>query len=161
MLSKSKFQTQRLATRLARDILGKNFGGRRKALAIALSGELGAGKTTFIQGFVKALGIKRHITSPTFLIMRRYSLPSQQPKAESGKFLNAYHIDLYRVHKPREILDLGFKEIINNPRNIVLIEWPEKIRNILPRSAAWIYFRHGKTKEERGIKITGGQLVLN
>lgn len=139
MVSKSKTQTQKFAAHLAKKIL--------KAKVIALHGDLGAGKTTFVQGFLKALGVKQHITSPTFVIFRRYSIPG------SRTFNFVYHFDLYRIHKPGEILDLGLKKIIKDPDNIVLIEWPEKIKKILPKNTIWVNFEHGKNQKERIINV--------
>jgi tRNA threonylcarbamoyladenosine biosynthesis protein TsaE len=158
MISKSKKQTQKLAIRLAKRILRPTPYALR-AKIIALQGELGSGKTTFVQGFMRGLCIKHHITSPTFIIYRKYQIL----RAGSQKITNyqlpitnyyIYHFDLYRIHKPKEILDLGFRKIIRNPANIVLIEWPEKIKKILPKNTIWVYFEHGKNKQERIIKIS-------
>ncbi|OGY64104.1 MAG: hypothetical protein A3I89_03930 [Candidatus Harrisonbacteria bacterium RIFCSPLOWO2_02_FULL_41_11] len=165
MLSKSKIQTQKLAVRFAKKILHFTLHTPHpKASIIALHGDLGAGKTTFIQGFMKALGVKQHITSPTFVIFRKYSIRVRgRAKSQKKKFLsptllarpyeNAYHFDLYRIHKPKEILNLGFKKIISDPRNIILIEWPERIKKLLPKNTIWIYFEHGKNDKERIVKI--------
>lgn len=121
---------------------------RRGALIIALTGDLGAGKTTFVQGFLKGLGAKGRAASPTFVIMRRHAIP--------GRKGGAYHIDAYRLKKPADLAALGFDGIAADPGNIILIEWAEKIRKILPRRAAWIRFRHGENPHERG--ISGGVL---
>ncbi len=145
MITKSKAQTQKLAASFAMRLL--KAGPRNSgATVVALHGDLGAGKTTFTQGFIKALGVTHHVTSPTFLIVRRYGL-------ESRKFLNAYHFDLYRIHDPKEILALDFKKIISTPENIVLIEWPERIGKSLPKNSMRINFEHGKNEKERKIKI--------
>lgn len=64
-------------------------------------------------------------------------------------FNNVYHLDLYRIHKPKELLDLGFKKIISDPENIVLIEWPERIKKLLPKNIIWIVLEHGKNENER------------
>ncbi len=135
--SASAVQTKRIAKSLAREVL--KSGNRESALILALSGDLGAGKTTFVQGFLREMGVRRKITSPTFTIIKR--------------FKEIYHIDCYRIHKPNELLKLGFKEIISNPKNIVLIEWADRIKKILPRNAIWIKFEHGNNEKERIIKI--------
>jgi len=153
MVSRSKTQTQKLAAKLSKTILlrpRKNVG----ATIIALQGELGAGKTTFVQGFMKALGVKQRITSPTFLIIRKYALKSQRSNVpgRTGKgqmFSNIYHLDLYRIYKAKELLDLGFKKIIADPKNIVLIEWPERVKKLLPKKIIKITFAHGKKVNER------------
>lgn len=108
--SSSPLDTQKIANSLASDF--KNGG------VIALSGELGSGKTTFVQGFAKGLGITEKIISPTFLLIRQYPL---------GDYF-FYHIDLYRLSSV-ETKDLGLKEILTSPNNIVLIEWPERIKD--------------------------------
>ena len=97
---------------------------------IALTGELGAGKTTFTQGFAEGLGIKDKIISPTFVLMRIHKIP------KSEKTL--YHIDLYRLEGREQFLGLGLEEIINDPNNIILIEWAEKAKDLLPKNTTWI-----------------------
>lgn len=147
MISKSKIQTQKFAAGLAKKILKQPV---KNTVVLALSGELGSGKTTFVQGFMKGLGIKHHIASPTFIIFRKH-------KMEGMRFGYVYHFDLYRIQKAKEILGLGFRKIINppagGPQNIVLIEWPEKIKNVLPKDAMWIEFGHGKRINIRKIGI--------
>lgn len=149
MVSGSKQQTQRFAAKLAKKIL-KALGIRQQAIVIALCGELGSGKTTFTQGFIKALGVKQRVASPTFIIFRKHIL------GECGRHRAAkqvFHFDLYRIQKPKEILKLGFKKIINDPNNIVLIEWSEKIKKILPKNTIWIHFGHGANFHQRNIKL--------
>jgi tRNA threonylcarbamoyladenosine biosynthesis protein TsaE len=131
--------------------------GDHGALVITLQGNLGAGKTTLTQGFARGLGIKRRATSPTFVIMRRFEIP--QSSGRSGKrsnkngakshFKNLYHIDAYRLKKPEALEVLGFKEILADPTAIVLVEWPENVKKILPRKAVWVKLRHGTKENER------------
>lgn len=129
-------ETQRLAGEVLADLIKKS--PKNKALILALQGDLGSGKTTFTQGLAKFLKIKGRITSPTFVILKR--------------FKNLYHIDAYRINKPEEILDLGWREIISNPKNIIVIEWPEKIKKFLPKQT---YFLNLKfiNETQREIKI--------
>lgn len=122
--SKSAKETKRIGKALAKKILNLNLGG--KAILVCLKGDLGGGKTTFAQGFARGLGIKEKILSPTFVILKR--------------FANFYHLDCYRIKKPEDILELGFKEIVSDPKNIILIEWPEKIKKILPKNPIIIKF---------------------
>ena len=103
-----------------------------EALILALQGELGAGKTTFIKGFSKALKIIEKVLSPTFVLIHRHHL-------KSG---NLYHIDAYRLKSEKDLLKLNIKEIFNNPKNIVLIEWADRVKKVIPKSAIWIYFEH-------------------
>lgn len=136
MIPISLNQTKKIAEDLAGKVLKlKKHDG---AIVIGLSGELGSGKTTFCQSFAKALGVKEKIHSPTFVIFRRY-----------GHLL---HFDAYRLKNPREIIALGWKKIISDPNNIVLVEWAENVRKIFPKKYFWINLRHlGKNK--RGIDI--------
>lgn len=92
---------------------------------LALSGDLGAGKTTFAQGFAKGLGVEDRIVSPTFLIIRQYPIPNQ------NNFF--YHIDLYRM-EDIDLKNSGLEEILSEPSNVVLIEWAEKIADHLPEN---------------------------
>lgn len=154
MISKSKTQTQKLAIRLAKKILRANRPERsRRATIIALSGDLGSGKTAFTQGFAKALKIKNAITSPTFIIFRRHKISEPRNSSFIIHHSNLYHFDLYRIKNLKELSTLKFKEIINNPENIVLIEWPKKVKKLLPKNTLFINFRHGKNKNERLIFI--------
>src|SRR3989344_1068593 len=128
-------QTQKIGENLAKQILKQNLGNI--ATVLGLQGELGAGKTTFLQGFAKGLGIEEKVNSPTFVIIKKFKIPNS-----SFKFF--YHIDCYRLSTPKEILDLGFNEIMLNPENIVAIEWPEKIKKIMPKNATLIKFKHSE-----------------
>jgi len=136
-LTTTPFQTKKLGEILAKKFLKTKL--KKTALVIGLEGNLGGGKTTFLQGFAKGLGIKKRILSPTFIIVKRFQV--------SGfRFQYFYHIDCYRIQKLKEILDLGFKKIISNPQNIVAIEWADRIRKILPRETFWISFEFTTTK---------------
>lgn len=95
-------------------------------------GNLGSGKTTFIQGLAKGLGIKRRIISPTFIIVRHYAL-------EAGNF---YHIDLYRTQDKLDILSLGIDEILDDKENIISVEWSEKIIDSLPEKRIEIHCKY-------------------
>lgn len=133
--------------------LGEQFGANLRsqktgATVLALSGDLGAGKTTFAQGFLKGLGARGRAVSPTFVIMRRHGIA----KARSG-FRNVFHIDAYRLKDPKALAMLGFKEILTDARNVVFIEWAEKVKKLLPKQTTWLKFEHGKKEHERRIII--------
>lgn len=132
--TKNKGATKKLGEKLAKKILKQKNG--KNAAIVALAGNLGSGKTTFLQGFAKGLGIKEKITSPTFVILKRFQLDERQKK-----FRNFFHIDCYRLMRPEELFDIGWQKIIYNPENIVAIEWPEKIKKIMPRGAVKIKFK--------------------
>lgn len=104
-----------------------------KALLIGLSGNLGAGKTTFTQQIAKILNIEEKITSPTFVVMKKYSI-------NFGKFKNLIHIDAYRIEDPNELKILKFFEICDDPENLIFIEWPEKVEEVLPEKRITITF---------------------
>ena len=91
---------------------------------LALYGGLGAGKTTFIQGLAKGLGIRGRVLSPTFIFIRPYKL------SKGYKF---YHVDLYRLDSEKDVEAIGLNEILQDKNAIVAIEWPEKIENLLPK----------------------------
>ena len=142
MITKSVKETQKVAARLAKKLIQKKS---KKALILALSGELGAGKTTFIKGFSKALDIKEKILSPTFVLIHRH-------KITNGYFRNFYHIDCYRLKSEKDLAKLGIKETFGNPKNIVLIEWADRVKKIIPKNAVWIRFEHlGKSKRKATI----------
>jgi len=122
----------------------------RSAFILALTGELGSGKTTFVQGVARGLGIKSRIISPTFILVRNYEVRSQKYEVR-----NFYHIDLYRLEKniEFEVRNLGIKDIWSDPENIVAIEWAEKIEKMIPKSAKWIRFENlGENKRKITMK---------
>ena len=138
-------ETKELAKKLAR---------KMPARVYALVGDLGAGKTTFVQTFLRELGVKGTITSPTFVLMKKYKLGGHRVSRKTPDVPTlSYHIDAYRLEKTKELLDLGFKKIISDPQNIVLIEWADRVKKIIPKNAFWIYFEHGETVKDRVIKI--------
>lgn len=130
-LTSSPAQTKKMGELLAKEFLKEKQ--LKSAVVLGLKGELGGGKTTFLQGFAKGIGVKEKVLSPTFIIARKSQI-------RNPRFKNFYHVDCYRTQKPEEILDLGFKEIFQNPENIVVIEWADRIKRILPKATIWINF---------------------
>lgn len=128
--------------------VAESFVDQTRGRVLALVGNLGSGKTTFAQFFLKALGVNEKITSPTFLIIKNYQLPMT-----NVQFKRAYHIDCYRLKDPTELLNLDFVNIIKNEENIVLIEWADKVKDLLPNDCVWIYFEHGPQEGQRLIKV--------
>ncbi|MFZ5933135.1 MAG: tRNA (adenosine(37)-N6)-threonylcarbamoyltransferase complex ATPase subunit type 1 TsaE [Patescibacteria group bacterium] len=131
--------------------LGKTFANKLNGGEIlALTGELGSGKTTFVQGLAEGLGIKGRIISPTFILMRKYQIPDT--KYQIHFF---YHIDLYRLEEnlEQEIKNLGVFDILGERGNIAVIEWAEKIKDLIPESATWIKFESlGQNKRKILVK---------
>lgn len=124
-------QTQELGLDFAKKLKGGEV--------IALYGDLGSGKTTFMQGLAKGLGIDRNIISPTFIIIRTYNTGTQK---EGSEIEYLYHLDLYRIENESQALDLGLSDLLNESRNVVAIEWPDKIENLLPENRINIYFTY-------------------
>ncbi len=121
---------------------------------ICLYGDLGSGKTTFVRGLAKKLGIEKRIISPTFVLMREYNINNQisppqsgQPWAENFKFF--YHIDLYRTNSEQDIKGLDLKELWREPKNLIVIEWAEKINRILPPHRIDIKLEYLSEKERK------------
>jgi tRNA threonylcarbamoyladenosine biosynthesis protein TsaE len=138
---------------VARELVAQKGDG---AAVFALQGDLGAGKTTFTQGFLKGLGSKKRATSPTFVLMRRHALGITSARARGAtqkKFKNVFHVDAYRLKKPEHLAALELDVILNEPGNIILIEWPEQAKKFLPKNTTWIKFTYGKKENERTVSI--------
>ncbi|MDO8522906.1 MAG: tRNA (adenosine(37)-N6)-threonylcarbamoyltransferase complex ATPase subunit type 1 TsaE [bacterium] len=147
IITKSAAETKKLGEKLAREIVLSPDGSRtsiKEALVISLEGELGAGKTTFTQGFAKGLGVKENPRSPTFVIMRVYPIRK--------RVSNFIHIDAYRIAS-KDMKALGWNEFSRKPGNIILIEWGNRIKNILPKNSLVISFGHIGHFKKRLIKI--------
>ena len=99
-----------------------------QAVVVTLSGDLGSGKTTFAQAVLRALGVTEHITSPTFVIQKSYDLRGQV-------FRRAIHIDAYRLTSSHELAVLGWNELKSDPQTLILLEWPEKVLELIPKTA--------------------------
>ena len=140
LITNSLEQTQELAAKIVKNILDNPRKTSDKAFVLALSGDLGAGKTTFTAGLAKGLGIKEKILSPTFVLMKRFGIPIGKRLSRKIQFKNLIHIDCYRIQKPAEILQIGFQKMVDNPKNIIVIEWADKIKKILPQYAILINF---------------------
>ena len=120
---------------LARTIISRLRPKTTGASILALSGDLGSGKTAFTQGVAQTLGISDTITSPTFVIEKIYQVTG------SPLWKRLIHIDAYRLNNGQELLALGFKEITKDPYNIIVIEWPERVVDILPPEVQTISFK--------------------
>jgi len=107
------------------------------ATIVTLSGDLGAGKTTFVKGVARALGIEERVTSPTFVILKIYDLHGQ-------KFERLIHMDAYRLKGRQHLKVLGWDELLKDPGNLIIVEWPEKIEGGLPERAKRISLRYSE-----------------
>lgn len=146
-LTKSRSQTEKIGRSFAEGFLKKP--PAKGAVVFGLEGDLGGGKTSFLQGFAKGLGIKERVLSPTFIVMRRM-------KVNKPPFKNFYHLDCYRIKKPKEVLDLGFREIISESQNIVAIEWADRIEKIIPAGSIMLQFEF-VDKNKRKITVRNGK----
>jgi tRNA threonylcarbamoyladenosine biosynthesis protein TsaE len=102
------------------------------ATLVTLSGELGAGKTAYVQAVAKALGVEGTVSSPTFVLLKVYALPA------GGSYARLAHIDAYRLEKGADLRPLGFDDLMKDPSTLVLLEWPERVADGLPVPAARI-----------------------
>ncbi|RJQ25623.1 tRNA (adenosine(37)-N6)-threonylcarbamoyltransferase complex ATPase subunit type 1 TsaE [Candidatus Parcubacteria bacterium] len=124
--TKSSEETEELGKKLAAKL--------KEGDIIFLYGELGAGKTTFVKGIAKGLGIKERIISPTFVIIRKHKISNIKYQISNIKYF--YHIDLYRIEDENNVKSLGLEDLLRDKDSILVIEWPEKIssKSIVP---AW------------------------
>jgi tRNA threonylcarbamoyladenosine biosynthesis protein TsaE len=156
-ISKNVKETEKIAKAFLGKVGPKKFG----ATVIGLYGNLGTGKTTFVQYLAKELGVKKKVNSPTFVIMKKYLLPkrgTRQKFSPAGtgfvlparKFLPGlpfkllFHIDAYRLKNEKELAHLGWEEIIGNKEHLVFIEWPENVIRSLPKKHHQIHIAHTK-----------------
>jgi tRNA threonylcarbamoyladenosine biosynthesis protein TsaE len=138
-ITKNTEETSRLAKVFLDEIL-KHDAPDDGALVVALFGELGAGKTTFVQAVARHLGVKNKVNSPTFLIIKKYAV-----KNKKYKFL--FHLDAYRLKSENELLRLGWEEIVSDKKHLIFIEWPENVSGIIPRGSKSIHISHDKERQ--------------
>lgn len=143
--SKSSAATKDLAKKIARKLKGGDV--------LALTGELGGGKTTFVQGLAKGLGITKNITSPSFLILKKY-------KVAGAGFKEFYHIDAYRLENSRYLASLGTEEIIADKNSVVAIEWADKVKKLLPTNAIHISFSYFKGNSRQILIKSPGRAII-
>jgi tRNA threonylcarbamoyladenosine biosynthesis protein TsaE len=117
----------------------------KNSIIIALSGELGTGKTTLTQEIGKLLGIKEKLVSPTFVIMKKY-------KTKNEKYKNLIHIDAYRLNNSQELLNLGWPELVEDKENLIIIEWPERVPECLNEDICKVFLGH-QDEQTRTIEI--------
>jgi tRNA threonylcarbamoyladenosine biosynthesis protein TsaE len=141
-------QTKKLGELIAGELCGGEI--------ICLSGDLGAGKTTFTQGLLKGLKIKGPYTSPTFSIIKHYRKEFPRNKKQETRVLHdpcsmihdIFHIDAYRI-SAKDLIELGFKDFANQKNSVTIIEWPEKVKRIIPTTALYINFQWLSDKERK------------
>ena len=129
IITKSSTETQKLGEKFGADLINKG------PVVVALTGELGSGKTTFLKGVAKGMGISRRIVSPTFILMRKYD-------AKKKKVF--YHVDLYRLDKDAdyELENLGFNDLVKDKSSVIAIEWAEKAKKKMPPGTYYLNFNY-------------------
>ncbi|MEI6191387.1 MAG: tRNA (adenosine(37)-N6)-threonylcarbamoyltransferase complex ATPase subunit type 1 TsaE [bacterium] len=151
VLSKNLEETNKVA----KDFLNKLSPKNDSATIVGLFGDLGSGKTTFTQALAKHLNVSEVVTSPTFVIEKIYLLNDDRKLSEDPlrltrtnryeeipkAFKKLIHIDAYRLDSGKELLSLQFAEIQKDPKNLILIEWPERVADILPVDLVKINFK--------------------
>jgi len=140
----SREELHRFAVEFVENIKRQDHG----ATIVSLSGELGAGKTTFTQEVAKCFGIKDVVTSPTFVIEKIYKLEDQ-------KFSHLIHIDAYRLDGGSELEKLGWDDLVRDDSNIIFVEWPENVSSIIPKDSIKINFEV-KDENSRNIEVVYG-----
>jgi len=129
-ITKSPAETQKLGADLAKLI--------KPPCIIALHSDLGGGKTTFVQGIAKGLGIKEKVISPTFVLEKIYAIPKKK--------FSFYHYDVYRLKADPMLI----AEILENAENnLVVIEWADKIKKYLPKTTLWINIAEIKDNQRK------------
>jgi tRNA threonylcarbamoyladenosine biosynthesis protein TsaE len=138
MLSHSTGETKKIAAEFAATLKGGEV--------VALEGEIGAGKTTFVQGLAAALGAENLARSPTFTVMNVYPTNNEKIK-------RIVHVDAYRLRTPNDLFNLGLEEWIGRPDSVVLVEWPHMVVEAEIKSDRTIKISAGAGLEERKIEI--------
>ena len=137
-ITKSEKETFNFAKKFAKELKGGEV--------IALIGNLGAGKTVFTKGLAAGLGVKQIVNSPTFVLMKIYEI-----RDTKYEIRNLVHVDAYRVNDAQELIDIGLQDYMSQKDIIVIIEWADRVKKILPKNA--IQIKISGQDEKRIIKI--------
>jgi tRNA threonylcarbamoyladenosine biosynthesis protein TsaE len=149
-----KSEIQHAAQELLRIVMGAHSEDTRgsrgsiqesRAALVTLSGDLGAGKTTLTQEVAKVLGVTDQITSPTFVIMKKY-------KTTHTVFKTLIHIDAYRLNSSAELQHLGFEELMQDSTNLIVVEWPERVPECVESPTCKVVLSH-VDEETRSLEI--------
>ena len=138
IVSKSLSDTQNFAREWLGSLGASSNEPRDSALVVGLYGNLGAGKTAFTQALARELGIQETVTSPTYVIEKIYET-SHSHQHPHPNFVRLIHIDAYRLESGKELQTLGFEALVENPNNLIIVEWPENVKEILPPNHNRIY----------------------
>ncbi|HAH04429.1 TPA: tRNA (adenosine(37)-N6)-threonylcarbamoyltransferase complex ATPase subunit type 1 TsaE [Candidatus Komeilibacteria bacterium] len=133
-------ETKKLAAKISLTLKGGEV--------IGLIGDLGSGKTVFTQGLAAALGVTEIVNSPTFVLMKEYTI--NDPRSTIHGFI---HVDAYRLNSADELDNIGLKEYLNGPDTVVVIEWADKVKDWLPAKTIIIEFNPGRGENQRRVNF--------
>ena len=140
-----------LAEKLLRDLATRPQEG--KATVVGLSGDLGAGKTAFTKCVASLLGITEVVTSPTFILEKVYII--QRGSLVGERFTKLIHIDAYRLHSASEMRALDWEALLADEHNLILIEWPEQVKEVMPEDMVTLSFEY----VDEGVRRVGGDYL--
>lgn len=135
-------ETQKIAQDLVANL--------KQGTVLALVGDLGAGKTTFTQGIAQYFKISDPVSSPTFALVQEYPVEDKLHTA----IKNIIHVDCYRLSSSQDLLDIGIQDYFDRSDTLVIIEWADQVKDIIPQNAQWIEFSHGDTTLENQRVVT-------
>ena len=151
IITKSEKETLELGRKFADRLCGGE--------AIGLIGDLGSGKTVFTKGLATGLGIKKHITSPTFVLLKLYDIDKPSPhlslikeaESEVGRGLvdGLVHVDAYRLNSGEDLKAIGIEDFFNDKNCVTIIEWADRVRDVLPADAIIIKFKVTKNNSRK------------
>ncbi len=153
IISKSSTETAALAKKIAAQLHGGE--------TLALIGDLGSGKTTFVKALARALGVRKPVRSPTFVLMVPYTVPRarNQVTENRGNLVTGQrirwltHVDAYRVNNARDLEAIGIREYLDRTDTVTVIEWADRVKTLLPKNKITVHFTHGVKDGERTISI--------
>lgn len=129
-VTRSEEETKKIAARILETVT-------RRPLVIGLIGDLGAGKTSLVKGLAEMLGVDYEVVSPTFTLVKNYPITNSKFTRFFGTL---FHLDVYRLKEIEEVINIGFEEIVSDPENVVIVEWADKIKEIMPSPTTYVTF---------------------
>jgi tRNA threonylcarbamoyladenosine biosynthesis protein TsaE len=137
-----RIELQTATAERTRDVGAAIAGLLQSRDTVLLTGDLGAGKTTLVQGVAMGLGVEDHVASPTFTLVKEY-----------GGRLDVAHVDIYRLERVQDVVDLGLDEL-GGPDRVLLVEWGDAVQDLLPEDRLRVELTTGSDDDDRRIVIT-------